>query len=221
MRDRPREIGAATVSPRPDARPKNLIERHARRAARAGVTVVPQATRIRRGGLCGDSGLRGVLAAPIRGTRPGCGLVGGVHVQTVEDVVLSPPAAMDCATARALANWVRGGLKPAVGKHGGGVSEISVAGHYVCRTRNHRPGAPISEHGRGRAIDISAIRLENGAELRVLGGWRDPNVGPILKQAHRAACGVFGTVLGPNADRFHRDHFHFDTARHRNGAYCR
>jgi len=38
---------------------------------------------------------------------------------------------------------------------------------------------------------------------------------------HRAACGPFGTVLGPNADRFHQDHFHFDTARHRSGPYCR
>ncbi|MDX5403468.1 MAG: extensin family protein, partial [Rhodobacterales bacterium] len=25
----------------------------------------------------------------------------------------------------------------------------------------------------------------------------------------------------PESDRFHRDHFHFDTARHRNGPFCR
>jgi len=25
----------------------------------------------------------------------------------------------------------------------------------------------------------------------------------------------------PNANRFHRDHFHFDTARYRSGSYCR
>jgi hypothetical protein len=28
-------------------------------------------------------------------------------------------------------------------------------------------------------------------------------------------------VLGPNANSFHRDHFHFDTARYRSGSYCR
>jgi len=46
------------------------------------------------------------------------------------------------------------------------------------------------------------------ASLRVIGGWR-------------AACGPFGTVLGPESNRFHRDHFHFDTARYRSGSYCR
>jgi hypothetical protein len=38
---------------------------------------------------------------------------------------------------------------------------------------------------------------------------------------HKAACGPFGTVLGPNSNRFHQDHFHFDTARYRSGSYCR
>jgi hypothetical protein len=38
---------------------------------------------------------------------------------------------------------------------------------------------------------------------------------------HRAACGTFGTTLGPGSDGMHEDHFHYDTARHRNGAYCR
>ena len=29
-----------------------------------------------------------------------------------------------------------------------------------------------------------------------------------------------GTALGPNANRFHRDYLHFDTARYRRGSYC-
>ena len=45
--------------------------------------------------------------------------------------------------------------------------------------------------------------------------------GKALRRMHKEACGVFGTVLGPESDRFHRDHFHFDTKRHGNGAYCR
>jgi len=28
-------------------------------------------------------------------------------------------------------------------------------------------------------------------------------------------------VLGPEAARYHQDHFHFDTARYRSGSYCR
>ncbi|MEM1162633.1 MAG: extensin family protein, partial [Pseudomonadota bacterium] len=70
-------------------------------------------------------------------------------------------------------------------------------------------------------IDISAITLENGAVLSVLTGWNDRAQGPILQKAYRAACGPFGTTLGPRSDRYHRDHFHFDTARHRGGPVCR
>jgi len=42
-----------------------------------------------------------------------------------------------------------------------------------------------------------------------------------LRAMWEAACGPFGTVLGPEADRFHADHFHFDTADYRSGSYCR
>ena len=34
----------------------------------------------------------------------------------------------------------------------------------------------------------------------------------FLHRLHKGACGVFGTVLGPEANEVHRDHFHFDLA---------
>ena len=93
--------------------------------------------------------------------------------------------------------------------------------HYACRTRNNLPGGRISEHGRGKAIDIAAINLNDGSAISVLDGWRDRRQARVLRQIHSAACGPFGTVLGPDADRYHRDHFHVDVARYSNGAYCR
>ena len=42
----------------------------------------------------------------------------------------------------------------------------------------------------------------------------------FLRQLHKGACGTFGTVLGPEANEAHRDHFHFDLAHRRNSAYC-
>jgi hypothetical protein len=93
--------------------------------------------------------------------------------------------------------------------------------HYACRTRNSVKGAKISEHGRGRAIDIAAFQLRNGSEISVLKHWGQGGNGKALSKIHRAACGPFGTVLGPKSDRHHRDHFHFDTARYRSGPYCR
>ena len=42
----------------------------------------------------------------------------------------------------------------------------------------------------------------------------------FLRRLHKGACGVFGTVLGPEANEAHRDHFHFDLAHRRSSAYC-
>lgn len=44
----------------------------------------------------------------------------------------------------------------------------------------------------------------------------------FLRAVHRGACGPFTTVLGPDSDAAHLDHFHLDLARRRGGAgYCR
>ncbi len=144
-----------------------------------------------------------------------------MRVSSVAGLRLSQPAIMDCRTATALNAWAERGVKPAIGRLGGGPVGLKVAAHYSCRTRNNQSGAKVSEHGKGRAIDISAIELRNGQSLTVLHGWRNRQHGKRLRAMHQAACGPFGTVLGPNSDRFHQDHFHFDTARYRSGAYCR
>lgn len=44
--------------------------------------------------------------------------------------------------------------------------------------------------------------------------------GGFLRRLHKGACGVFGTVLGPEANEMHRDHFHFDLAQPRHNALC-
>lgn len=43
----------------------------------------------------------------------------------------------------------------------------------------------------------------------------------FLKQVHADACKYFGTVLGPEANEAHRDHFHFDLAPRKRSNYCR
>ncbi|MEM7710338.1 MAG: extensin family protein [Pseudomonadota bacterium] len=171
-------------------------------------------------GLCGRASLRGEAIAPVEG-RGACGIPEPVRVTTVSGLGLTRPARMNCRTARALDDWVRDGVLPTIGGRGGGAVALQVAAGYACRTRNNREGARISEHGKGRAIDISAIRLADGSELNVLRDWGGGVEGRILRDLWRAACGPFGTVLGPDSDRFHRDHFHFDTADYRSGSFCR
>ncbi len=43
----------------------------------------------------------------------------------------------------------------------------------------------------------------------------------FLRGAHRTACKIFGTVLGPEANSTHRNHFHVDLAQRRLGPYCK
>lgn len=173
------------------------------------------------GGLCGMPSLKGEKVGEVDHPREGCGIEQAVRITQIGDVTLSQPALIDCPTARALKGWLVDGVKPAIGRHGGGLAELRVAAHYACRTRNHQPGAKISEHGRGRAIDISGFVLRDGSTITLLDGWNTRREGRMLRKMHQAACGPFGTVLGPESDRFHQDHFHFDTARYRSGSYCR
>jgi hypothetical protein len=173
------------------------------------------------GRLCNSRAIRGQQLPDIAAALPGCGLKDGVRVVSVSGVALSPPATLSCRSAKALNTWVTSSVIPTLGRLGGGAAELRIASSYACRSRNNQPGAKISEHGKGSAIDISAITLKNGVTLDVLSGWKDPLQGKLLKALHQGACEPFGTVLGPDADRFHRDHFHFDTARNQGGSYCR
>jgi len=202
-------LPAAQSTLRPTLRPGAIVQQAmGRRAER------------RKGQVCGDPELQGDVVGAVPGRIAGCGIDQAVRLKSVSGVTLSQPALMDCNTAKALKQWTNKGAKPALRRVGGGLAEYRVAAHYACRTRNNQPGARISEHGKGRAIDISAFTLQDGTRLTVLNDWNSRH-GRALKSMHRAACGPFGTVLGPNSDRFHRDHFHFDTARYRSGPYCR
>ncbi|MDF1854484.1 extensin family protein [Pseudooceanicola sp.] len=170
--------------------------------------------------ICGDPDIQGVEVGRVSGTLKGCLVIDAVRVQSVAGVDLSTHAVMDCQTAKALKNWVDRGLRPAVGQRGGGIAGLRVVAHYSCRTRNSQKGAKLSEHAKGKAIDIAGIKLRDGSEITVLTGWNERKTRKVLHKAHAAACGPFGTVLGPDANRFHRDHFHFDTASYRGGPYC-
>ena len=42
----------------------------------------------------------------------------------------------------------------------------------------------------------------------------------FLYEIHEGACTLFGTVLGPLANEAHKNHFHYDLAKRKHGAYC-
>lgn len=174
--------------------------------------------RIKGPSVCGRKDIIGTSASPVR--KGACGIKNPVRVTAVAGVKLSSPALINCDTAKALNKWVEKSAKPALKRKGGGLSSIHVVASYACRTRNSQKGAKLSEHAKGRAIDIAGFKLKNGQKLTVLKDWNGKH-SKAMRKMHKQACGTFGTVLGPKANKFHLDHFHFDTASYRSGAYCR
>ena len=175
----------------------------------------------REGAICEDIDIQGEVVGRVTSSVSGCGVESAVRVRSVSGITLSQQSVMDCGTANALKSWVTQTAKPALSSYGGGLKSLTVAAHYVCKTRNGQAGARISEHGKGRAIDISGFNLQDGSSITVRKGWNAAATNQVMRQLHRGACGPFGTVLGPNSDSFHLGHFHFDTARYRSGPYCR
>ena len=118
---------------------------------------------------------------------------------------------VNCEVASTLAAFMRDVVDPlARQKLGGSVTDIRVAASYDCRSRNNVPGAKMSEHAKGNAIDISAFKVKG--EWIVVGGKNGLAQNAFLKEVRKAACGPFTTVLGPGSDAYHSDHFHLDLA---------
>ena len=137
-------------------------------------------------------------------------------------VRFQPAATVRCQMVPSVETWVQNVLRPAARRYlGSDVVQLRIAASYACRTRNHKTGAKLSEHGKANAIDISKFHLADGRVVTVKKGWRgSERERRFLRYIHRGACEHFSTVLGPNADRYHHDHFHFDLARHgRTGTY--
>ncbi|SDC97263.1 extensin family protein [Ruegeria marina] len=196
-------------SSRPEARPQEVEER----------ALFGRKKRLK-GSVCGNPDIQGEPVGRVSGKINGCGVKDAVRVTSVSGVQLSVPATMDCDTAQSLNTWVDRSVKPTFRRRGP-VVELEVAAHYACRTRNNQRGAKISEHGQGRAIDIAGFTMKDGELITVAEGWKRGATRKMLRQVWKEACGPFGTVLGPEADRYHWNHIHLDTARHRGGPYCR
>lgn len=139
-------------------------------------------------------------------------------------VGVKPEATLACPIIPMLTGWMGEAVQPAAMRwFGQPVVEIKQISAYSCRSQNGQPGARISEHAFGNALDIASFRLADERLVTVKDGWRGaPEERGFLREIHAAACERFNTVLGPGADMFHYDHFHVDLARRQNGrAVCK
>jgi hypothetical protein len=98
----------------------------------------------------------------------------------------------------------------------GGVTDAVYLGVYGCRVVAGT--TTLSEHGRGRAFDLSALRTANGVVHTVLMHWErdqpDPVTpsGQLLRQTVESLyeARIFNIILTPDYNAAHANHFHLD-----------
>lgn len=156
-------------------------------------------------------------APPRRSSEPACGFDDAMLLvpEGKARATYAPALVTACPVAAALRLWDRETVQPAALRHlGTRVAAINNFGSFSCRRRYSRPDAPWSEHATGDAVDIAGFRLADGRRLSVLRDW--PGDGPeaaFLREVRSGACDLFATVLSPDYNAAHRDHFHLDQAK--------
>ncbi|MGF1622816.1 MAG: extensin family protein [Rhodomicrobiaceae bacterium] len=155
-----------------------------------------------------------------------CGAPAPIAVSMVTlkpDTEIRPAAIVRCPFADALNRWVTEVVQPRAAELlNDRIVRLTNVASYHCRTRYNAPGQRMSHHAFANALDISAFETEKGEVITLTKHWEgDEPPAKFLKAVHEGACKMFGTVLGPDANAAHRDHFHFDMAKRRRNSYCR
>jgi len=131
-------------------------------------------------------------------------------------VPVSGGVTTDCGMASAMPEWVEAVDSYLKARENTEVAEVIVGTSYMCRNVNNADAGNLSFHAFADAMDVVGFRLEDGRTVTVEGDWADAlsPEGRLLRYAHDAACSHFTTVLGPEANALHHDHFHLDLGCH-------
>ena len=166
---------------------------------------------------------------PDRPSDNGCDLINSVRMYSAsgasgeQGVRFNQPFIASCPLAVSWLRFERHGLKSAAQEvMGSEVTQVSHVGSYACRNIYGRENARRSEHATADALDVTGFTLADGRQIRLPRDWTAPEdedvPGRFLRAVQDAACESFGTVLGPDYNAAHRDHFHLGT---RGWRFCR
>ncbi|GHA21219.1 extensin family protein [Devosia pacifica] len=135
-------------------------------------------------------------------------------------IALSSPATLNCEMATALPKWLEAVDGYAKSRENARLETLVIGTSQFCRPRNNIAGSDLSEHGFANALDVTGFQLSDGRTVSLPGDWTPARSaeGRLLRFAHGAACTNFTTVLGPEANALHKDHFHVDLGCH--GSTC-
>jgi len=143
----------------------------------------------------------------------------------MDQLPLAPsPPPTTCALGAGLHLWVRDVVQPAANDIlGTGVTRIDHYGSYSCRRLYGRSDGGWSEHATGNAIDIAAFAMADGTRISLAADWNADGGSAqarFLNRVRDESCDLFSTVLSPDYNRAHHDHFHFDQSPRYSG-FCR
>ena len=146
-----------------------------------------------------------------------CGIDHPVEVAAIGSVRMKPAATLTCAMAQTFARWTKKELVPSArARYFSGVDTIHQGSSYSCRKIADSRGV-LSEHGKGNALDIMRIELNNGKDIDVRKqGFFAFRARGFLNNVRADGCEYFNTVLGPGYNADHANHFHFDIKQRRN-----
>lgn len=152
-------------------------------------------------------------AAPDRGGEGQCGYADGVRLER-ETEYRPAPLVTSCPVAAAALILERQVIDLAAIRHfDTSVRAIHHSGSYSCRRINNRPEGAFSEHSTADALDITGFTLADGRRIDVARSWgQETAEGAFLREVRDGACRLFSTVLSPEYNQAHADHFHFDQA---------
>lgn len=155
---------------------------------------------------------------PDRRFDGGCTSIGSVKLLDI-GVPATNLGAMTCPLAANFAAWARYGVQPAARLIlGSEIVRIDTFGTYACRPI--AGSGKLSEHAHSNAIDIAAFVLADGRRITVKTDWNgDKRAQQFLRVVRTSACKRFSTVLSPDYNSAHHDHFHFDMGGR--GGFCR
>ena len=120
--------------------------------------------------------------------------------------------AVTCRVAAALELWRAKSVSPAAREIlGSDIARIEHLGAFNCRRMRGSGSSGWSQHATANAIDIAAFVLADGRRVSVLDDWDGGDEkSQFLRAIRDDACGVYATVLSPDFNAAHADHFHFD-----------
>ncbi|MBV9244203.1 MAG: extensin family protein [Methylobacteriaceae bacterium] len=159
------------------------------------------------------------IAATPRSSPAGCIIAVPVRLVAIRMPAPARPIAvagepeLDCSMAEKFGTFLREIVAPlAKGYLATSLAGVSTGGFY-CRPVDSVPGAPMSPHAIGIAVDVMSFSFADGRRVDI--GQPGPADGEAFFKAVRtAACGYFTTVLGPGSDPAHASHIHVDLKLH-------